>query len=157
MKDAPTDKTLVLGCGTKPYRGALNVDISAHHDYVDLVYDLDHMPWPFDDGVFDFVIAESVLEHLDHDLLCAMNEIWRVTECGGRASIKLPYWNHETTWNDPTHRRGYGLGIFDQFDPSTQRGKEYAFYTPCKWRIEKVQLNPSKSSVLGVLTKLCQK
>ena len=157
MKKAPTDRTLVLGCGNKPYGGALNVDIIAHSEHVDMALDLNKIPWPFKDAAFDFVIAESVLEHLDCDLLTAMNETWRVLECGGRLSVKLPYWNHEMTWNDPTHRRGYGVGIFDQFDPSTERGQEYDFYTPCKWAIAKVHVNPSGSSVLGVLRKLCRK
>lgn len=155
MKDAPTLRTLVLGCGNRPYRNATNHDVTPHSDYVDVVHNLSVLPWPFVDEQFDFVIAESVLEHLDIDLLTAMNEIWRILQPGGKLSIKLPYWRHEQTWNDPTHRRGYGLGIFRQFDPTTERGREYEFYTARKWHILKpARLNPSGSSVLAVLEKV---
>ena len=150
-----TKKTLNLGCGNKIYPDAVNHDIIKHRDEVDVVHDLDDMPWPWPDNRFEHIIAYSVLEHLDRDLLAAMNELWRIMKPGGQLDIKLPYWNHERTYNDPTHRRGYGRGIFDQFDPQTKRGKEYAFYTPCKWKIVKrAFLNPQKSSVLALLKKI---
>lgn len=146
---------LVLGCGNKPYPDAINHDITKHSPHVDIAHDLSVLPWPWADNQFKHVIAESVLEHLDIDLLTAMNEIWRICNVGAMLSVKLPYWKHETTWNDPTHRRGFGLGIFEQFDPTTARGQEYGFYTPYKWEIRKPAfLNPSKSSVLCTLRKI---
>ena len=158
-RKSPTRKTLVLGTGRKPYSGATHHDITKHSTHIDIAHNLSLLPWPWHDGAFDFIIAESVLEHLDIDLLEAMNEAWRVLETHGRIHIKLPYWNSEVTWNDPTHRRGYGLGIFDQFDDKTERGTEYNFYTPRRWRILKpAKLNKSKSSLLATLRKIeCRK
>ena len=146
---------LVLGCGTRPYDGYINHDITKHHGYVDITHDLSVLPWPWADEQFEHVIAESVLEHLDIDLLDALNEIWRILKPGGKLSVKLPYWRHEMTWNDPTHRRGYGMGIFDQVCPETIRGQEYDFYTPYKWcYVKQTHMNPSGSSLLATLEKL---
>jgi len=147
-------KILNLGCGKKPYKNAVNHDIVKHADYVDIVHDLNLMPWPFADEQFEAVYAFAVFEHLDPDLLTIINEAWRILQPGGRLSLKLPYWNSENTYNDPTHRRGYGLGVLDQFDPDTERGKLYDFYTPRKWRIVKPpHLNNAGTSFHATLEK----
>jgi ubiquinone/menaquinone biosynthesis C-methylase UbiE len=103
---------------------------------------------------FNSILARAVLEHLDIDLLTAVNECWRVLKPNGEISIKLPYWNHERSYDDPTHRYAVGLGVFDVFDPTTLRGKEYHFYTDRKWKLTKVALNNVKSSVWGWMTKV---
>lgn len=145
---------LNLGAGNDVMEGAINHDITLHRPEIDIAWDLNKMPWPWLDGTFDLVVAKSVLEHLDHDLLRCMDEVWRVLKPGGRLYVKLPFWNCDVTWSDPTHRRGYGMHIFDQFDPDTERGKEYHFYTPRKWKIVKgPRLNKSGSSILCTLKK----
>ncbi len=152
---ATNKKMLNLGCGNKPFEGAINHDLIKHSDHIDIAHDLNVMPWPWEDDCFDHIIAYSVLEHIDHNLLVCMNEVWRILRPNGLLSIKLPYWNCEVTWNDPTHKRGYGLGIFNQFDVSTDRGKDYSFYTDRKWKIvKKPYLNPSGTSLLAKLRKI---
>lgn len=146
--------TLNLGAGNDIMEGAINHDITLHRPEIDIAWDLNKVPWPWLDGTFDLVVAKSVLEHLDHDLMRCMDEVWRVLKPGGTLYIKLPFWNCDMTWSDPTHRRGYGIHIFDQFDPSTERGKEYSFYTPHKWEIVKgPRLNRSRTSILCTLKK----
>lgn len=148
-------KVLNIGAGNDPIVGAVNHDITKHHDYIDVVWDLNNLPWPWEDDSFDLVNARAVLEHLDRDLLTTMNEIWRILKPGGVAVIKLPFWQHEVSWEDPTHRRGYALKTFDYFDPSTKIGKKYDFYTPRKWKITRgPRLNRSGSSIHCTLQKI---
>jgi len=154
LEEKKHTRILNLGCGARPVKGATNHDLIKHHDYVDITHDLNVLPWPWNDGEFDKIVSHSVFEHLDIDLVKAMNECWRILEPGGMITIKLPYWNSATTWADPTHRRGYALKVFDHFDPSTMYGKEYSYYTPYKWKITRpVRMNKAKTSILVELTK----
>lgn len=145
-------KTLNLGCGNRIISGAVNHDRLQHRPEITVVHNLNRLPWPWRDEEFNSVVAWAVLEHLDIDLLTAMNECWRILLPGGKASVKLPYWQDEMSYNDPTHRYQVGLGIFDTFDPSTDKGERYGFYTDCRWHIVDVCLQ--NSSVYGVLRKI---
>jgi len=139
-------RVLNLGCGNQILAWATNHDLMKR-DGIDVVWDLNVLPWPWEDNSFDFVIARSVFEHLQHDLLTSMNEAWRILAPGGIIEVKLPYWNAEVSYNDPTHRYVYGLGIFDEFDPDTKRGQQYRFYGKRKWKIlYRPRLNKDKTS-----------
>ena len=147
------NSTLVLGCGKRLHSGATHHDFTAHSPHVDIVHDLNSLPWPFEDDQFDKVIAESVLEHLYHNLLMSMNEIWRITKVDGITAVKLPYWRAEITWNDLTHVHRVGIGVMNQLDPSLPRGQEYSFYTPYKWEIIRAQMNDEMTSIHWELRK----
>ena len=147
-------KRLNLGCGNK-ILDAVNHDLHKHRAEVDVAWDLNMLPWPWADGEFDEVFAFSVLEHLDLDLLASMNEVWRVTRPGGRLTVKLPYWRAAISYADPTHRFTYDPQVFDTFDPGTERGKAYAFYTERKWRIlKRTFVNEEKTSFTTSLEKM---
>ena len=146
---------LNLGAGNRIVKGAVNHDLARHRDEIDVVWNLNIRPWPWDVAQFDEVHALSVLEHLRLSLAESINEIWRITKPGGIARIKLPYWDCELSHNDPTHLHFAGMGIFDQFDPSTKRGQEYAFYGLCPWRVLTVNpINNPQTSLEGRLQKL---
>lgn len=143
---------LNLGCGNKPIEDAVNHDLTKHRDYVDVTWDLDEMPWPWEDASYDLIVAYSVFEHLKEDLVVILNECWRILRPGGKVRLKLPHWNSDISHRDPTHRWFYSLGSLDQFDPDTRRGKEYTFYTDRKWRIVRpARLNNAKSSFRVVM------
>jgi SAM-dependent methyltransferase len=146
---------LNLGCGNRPLKGAINLDISKHHSYVDVVHDLNNLPWPFEDEQFDKIAALAVLEHLDIDLLQSINECWRILKPGGLLIVKLPLAKNVKSWDDPTHRRPYTLLTLDYFCPSTEYGKKYKFYTDKKWKyIKKPRANRSKSSLWATMEKI---
>lgn len=94
---------LNLGCGRYPKRGAINVDRIAAPG-VDVVHDLDVLPWPFDDNTFQLVSAIQVFEHVD-DPVGFMCESWRVLRPGGELYLTVPHWQSENSHTDPTHRR----------------------------------------------------
>lgn len=142
---------LNIGAGNRIIEGAVNHDLVAHRPEITVVHNLNELPWPWDDASFDVVVAWSVLEHVDIDLLTSMNEIWRLLRPGGEAQVKLPYWAAEAAYEDPTHRRWVAPGTLDALDPDTERGKQYGFYTTRKWKITKCRLNPSKTSVIWTL------
>jgi len=148
-------RILVLGAGNHPSGNAVNHDITKHRPEIDVAHDLNNLPWPWSDSMFEAITAWAVLEHLQHNLMVSMNELWRIGAPGCILDVKLPYWRSEISYNDPTHAgHVYGVGVFDQFDPSTKRGSEYAFYTPCKWTILSCELNRGGTSVVAKLQSL---
>lgn len=148
---------LNLGAGGQ-WVAAEDGDVVVNHDRaqywpeIDVVWDLDNLPWPWADCSFDAIVARSVLEHLKLNLVESLDECWRILRPGGRVSLKLPYWQADSAYQDPTHRWYFTLGSFDQFDPDTERGRHYGFYTNRKWKILKpARLNPSKTSVIVLM------
>lgn len=129
-------KKLIIGCGTKSEKGATNLDM-VQMPGVDVQHNLDVFPYPFDDNTFDEVNARDVLEHVDN-LVGVMNEIWRIMKPGATLWIRGPHGAYpEQVWRDPTHRRAFVPGTFDNWDPKKQDGKLYGYYfLPAKFTVE---------------------
>jgi SAM-dependent methyltransferase len=143
---------LNLGAGNRLVEGAVNHDLRRHRPEIDVVHDLNVLPWPWADESFDLIVARSVFEHLDRDLVACLDQCWRILRSGGEIQIKVPHWQADAAYQDPTHRWRFTLGSFDVFDPDTARGQEYSFYTDRKWRITKgPRLNNARTSVYATL------
>lgn len=145
--------TLNLGAGNDPMpqvegQRVYNHDRSRHRPEVNSVWDLNDLPWPWGDNTVDLIVARSVFEHLIPDLVQVLDECWRILKPGGQVVLKLPYWDSDVSHQDPTHRWFFTLQSFDQFDPDTQRGQVYGFYTPRKWKIIRPpELNSGRTSI----------
>ena len=74
-------KILDLGCGNKKLPGAIGIDVNPLSD-ADVIHDLNVLPYPFEDSIFDEIIADNVIEHLDN-LLRIMEELSRISKPGG--------------------------------------------------------------------------
>lgn len=94
---------LNLGSGSRPMDGWVNVDVVALPE-VDVVHDLDVVPWPWKDGAAEAVAAEDVFEHVGNPV-AFMTEAHRVLQVGGGLIIKSPHWQSQDAFTDPTHRR----------------------------------------------------
>jgi hypothetical protein len=125
---------LNLGAGNKLIEGAVNHDLYKHRPEIDVAHDLNIFPWPWPNEAFDQIVALSVFEHLDVDLVVTLNECHRLLRPGGTLAIKLPLWSAEQAHDDPTHRWYFTVRSLHQFCPETKRGRQYGFYTPYKWR-----------------------
>lgn len=110
-------KVLQLGCGASKIPGAIGIDINPR-SAADILCDLDHFPYPFRDNVFDHVVCEHVLEHLDR-LIPALEELHRITKPGGCIEIVAPYFSSIFFYRDPTHRIFFTAHTLDYFLPGT--------------------------------------
>ncbi|OGR80203.1 MAG: hypothetical protein A2X32_06060 [Elusimicrobia bacterium GWC2_64_44] len=100
-----------LGSGGKPLEGYVNVDVNPGAPKVEVVWNLDEYPWPFQDGTVDEVFMDQCLEHLvDHNR--AMKEVHRILKKGGLARISVPHFTWQYAFQDPTHRHFYGYNTF---------------------------------------------
>ncbi len=139
---------LNLGAGNDLVADAINHDRVKHRPEIDVAHDLNRLPWPWDDRSFDLIMAKAVLEHLRLTLVESMDECWRILRPHGLLYMKLPYWQHERTYDDPTHYWRFTLRSCNVFDPDTVEGQKYGFYTTRKWKIvRQPELNPGGSSI----------
>ncbi|MFZ4431577.1 MAG: methyltransferase domain-containing protein [Microthrixaceae bacterium] len=115
--------TLHLGCGPVPMPNAVNVDKIAIGG-VDVVHDLDVTPWPFDAGQFQEVKAQHLFEHVA-DPVAFMAECWRVLRPGGLLLLRVPHYQSEQAYTDPTHVRFCTLHTFDYWCRGTDLYHQY--------------------------------
>lgn len=147
-------EVLNLGAGNRIITEATNHDRIAHRPEITVAHDLNLRPWPWLDESFDKVLAIAVLEHLRLNLVESLDEVWRVLRPGGVLYVKLPHWKADHAYADPTHYWQFSTRALEVFDPETEFGKRYAFYTPRKWRIVKgPRLNDARTSFAATLRK----
>lgn len=94
---------LNLGSGSQRVPGYVNVDLVQLPE-VDVVHNLDVLPWPWDDASIKAIVGQDIFEHLT-DPVGFMTESHRVLESGGELMLKVPHWRHQDAYTDPTHRR----------------------------------------------------
>lgn len=111
-------ETLDIGCGGSKTPGAVGIDILPAPG-VDIVHDLNKLPWPLEADRFERIVCSHVLEHLV-DLVGVMNEIHRVSKNGARVKILTPHFSSLNSWEDPTHTRHFALRSFTFFDTASR-------------------------------------
>lgn len=134
-----------LGAGSEPTDGWTNVDWIAG-DGIQVVHNLLETPWPFDDSVADEILARDVLEHMPNFTpdnkstpIAFVEECHRILQTGGKLFITVPHWQSKNLWIDPTHVRGYDEKSMDYFDPDTDFGKWYGYYSDKKFKVTSVR------------------
>lgn len=115
-------KKLNVGCGTDVRKGWVNLDV-VKLPGVDVVHDVNMIPWPFESNEFDEVLCQDVLEHVN-DVLKVLKEIHRVLKPKGIVRIRVPHFTSAMAHNDPTHKHFFAWDSFEYF----QKGKPYHFY-----------------------------
>jgi SAM-dependent methyltransferase len=144
-------RILHLGCGKRKAEGAFGVDIRPFPG-VDLVHDLDVVPYPLESDSFEKIIAIDVLEHLD-DFVAAVGEIHRVGTNGAEVVITGPFPTSLYRHHDPTHRRGFTRLTMDYFVPGT----DFHRYGYSQARFSKVRLGYSMNEWRGLLGRIILK
>ena len=152
-----TGVILNLGCGRQPLVGqsprqqVINQDLVKHLSAVDIAFDLNVRPWPWEDGSADVVIMADLLEHLD-DVVKTIEEVWRILRSDGQLRLRVPHYLSPDAFADPTHRHFFAEITFDYFDPSTPRGRDYSFYTHAQFRVRRRKVEGS--NLIFVLEKI---
>jgi ubiquinone/menaquinone biosynthesis C-methylase UbiE len=119
-------KRLNLGCGMDAKKGYVNVDI-AKLPRVDIVHDLNKIPWPFKTNEFDEILCKHVLEHLDK-IDRAMKELLRILKPGGKLKILVPHFTGKTAFTDPTHKHFFSSETFDYFLKSNRTENRFHYF-----------------------------
>ena len=106
-------KAIDLGCGPAKQPGTLGVDRYPYPG-VDVVMDLNTLPWPLDDSRFEVVHASHIIEHVE----CIpdfMREIHRIGKHHAVVYIVTPHFSALHSWKDPTHRWHLSMEWYQSF------------------------------------------
>lgn len=123
-------KTILnFGCGDTRIENAINID-HIKLPTVDMVFDFETFPYPFENNSVDEIHMYFVLEHLENHL-GVMKELYRILKPGGMLYIRVPHGSGcYSQWGEFTHYRGYGYHSFDIFDATSKR----AYYSDIRFK-----------------------
>ena len=131
-----TKKVIVnLGCGKVRIPNSIGVDRVKIENYVDVVHDLDRVPYPFKSNSIDEIHMYHVLEHL-HDPIKKLEEIHRILKPGGILYMRVPHFSSMGAFTDITHVRPFGYYSFDCFIKDNYQH----FYTDIEFEIVKKEI-----------------
>lgn len=128
-------KILNLGCGKVRIPGSLGVDRVKIKNYVDVIHNLDVVPYPFKDNSIDEIHFYHVLEHL-HDPTKKLEELYRILKPGGMIFLRVPHFSSMGAFTDLTHIRPFGYSSFD----CLEENHYHHFYTTAKFKILKKEI-----------------
>lgn len=134
---------LILGAGKHTVKkpGDIFCDIR-EFDGIDVVHDLNVLPWPFRDNCVTHISCIHVVEHLD-SLIDFMNECHRILLPGCSVYIETPLAGGDPDLEhaDPTHKRCFRpYSFFNYFSPE---GIEQFGYTDKAWCLLKQEVKDS--------------
>jgi predicted SAM-dependent methyltransferase len=114
-------RKLNLGCGTDYKEGFVNVDFHSHLQ-IEVMHDLNVIPYPFADGEFDYILASHVLEHLDRPFVI-MKELHRILKKDGELHVKVPHFSRGFTHAE--HKAGFDVTFPYYFNPAFTKSGYY--------------------------------
>lgn len=126
---------LNLGCGQTRIPGSIGVDSVVIPGFVDVVHDLNIVPYPFKEGHADEIHLYHVLEHLD-DSVSKLEEIHRILKPGGILHMRVPHFSSCGAFTDITHKRPFSYFSFDVFKPNSY----HSYYSNVCFKIIKKEI-----------------
>jgi 2-polyprenyl-3-methyl-5-hydroxy-6-metoxy-1,4-benzoquinol methylase len=117
-------RVLDIGCGRNKLPGSVGLDYMDLPG-VDIVANLDER-LPFEDGEFDVVHSNQVLEHVPN-MIGLIGEIHRVLKPSGLMIARVPYFRSSWAAVDPTHIRNFTLLSLNYFSKGTYEYENYRF------------------------------
>lgn len=94
---------LNLGCEDQILEGFFNIDID-FREGVDLAYDLNKLPLPFENSSVEYILCSHLLEHLDNPSEF-MLELYRICKNQAIIDLYVPHFSGFPTYADLTHKK----------------------------------------------------
>lgn len=126
-----------LGCGNKKVPNTIGVDKIKLPD-VDIICNLETIPWPFKDSSVDVIHCNHFLEHFS-DTIKVMDEIYRIAKDGAMVNIIVPHVSYEGAFRDPTHKSFFTYRTFEYFTKEKNNVPKY--YSKSNFKIEDVKIS----------------
>ena len=135
-------KKLNLGCQDSVLKGYVNLDIWEYKG-VDVVWDLEKTPLPFEDNTFDEILASNVLEHITN-LVELMKELHRITKNKGIIKISVPFYNSPYAICSLDHKHFFEYNSWQNFT------NKFYFHGEEKYKFKhiKTRIKPTKIGAL---------
>lgn len=129
----PAGIWLDVGCGDHKHEGTIGMD-RREVQGVDIVHDLESIPYPLPDECCRRILASHIVEHLNPaKMVSIMDEWWRLMKPYGQLIIAMPYAGSPRFHQDPTHIHAWNETTPSYFDPAHPL---YDVYKPKPWHID---------------------
>jgi len=141
LSESNNKTVLSVGCGNRESEpGLTRLDISPDVK-PDVIWDLEHFPYPFDSFSFSEIECFDVIEHMQ-DIPKTLEELYRILKPNGILKITTPHFSCANSFVDPTHRWHLSYFSFDYFSEEHQ----LSYYSKARYRIKsrKIQFKGSK-------------
>lgn len=139
-------KILDVGCGKNKYPGAIGIDRFALTG-VDIVCDLNILPWPIEENSCDLIMFRHSINHLNN-LIDIMDEVHRISRSGALVEIIAPHFSSDNIFTDPTVKYFLGIRSMDYFATTVSKlAMTYSFYSEVKFSIEHKRIHLYKSEL----------
>lgn len=144
---------LDLGCGIHKYKSDNPKDKVIGLDRlsmegVNVVWDMEKTPLPFDNNEFDIIIAKNCLEHV-FNLTKLLEDCHRILKPNGIFKIWVPHYSGTSAFMNPEHIRYFSIRTFDIYYPD---------YGPVKhWTVKKKRINYVPEEATNSLMKFLDK
>jgi predicted SAM-dependent methyltransferase len=124
---------LDIGCSDHKSPGSVGMDKRAVAG-VDIVQDIEVMPWPLPDACCARILMSHIIEHLDPSkIMDIFEELHRILRPNGQLLIAMPYAGSPRFWQDPTHRHAWIEATPQYFDCDYPL---WQVYRPSCWKVE---------------------
>jgi len=111
-------KILDIGCGpVSKKNGSIGMDIRPA-PHIDVVHDLNILPYPFKENEFDYVEMSHVIEHVNRPLH-VLNEVIRISNNDATIRIITPHYTSHLSYADLEHFHHFGWTSFKLLENST--------------------------------------
>ena len=104
---------LDVGCGGSKIPGAIGIDQFDMAE-VDIVHDLNKLPWPIPEESVDRIVFSHSISHL-RDVPAILTECNRILVNGGEIEIVAPHFSSDNFKTDPTHVVSMGVRSMNYF------------------------------------------
>lgn len=115
---------LNIGCGRDIRSGWINLD-RVKLPGVDLVYNIEKVPLPFQTNSFESVLCRDIFEHIEY--IPVLGEIHRILKKDGILTIRVPHFSSRRNFEDPTHKKMFSVRTFEFFIKNSRTQRDYYF------------------------------
>ncbi|MDF5735824.1 MULTISPECIES: class I SAM-dependent methyltransferase [unclassified Nostoc] len=124
-------KKLAVGCGHRVSEiNLVRLDLSSQVE-TDVIWDLNKVPYPFENSSFSEIECFDVIEHLDA-IPIVLEEFHRILTPNGILKITTPHFSCANSYIDPTHKWHLSYCSFDYFlDDHT-----LSYYSKARYQIK---------------------
>ena len=124
------NKKYVLSMGHGPNPKPKSSDLEfitldiVNYPTIDVVWNLEKLPLPFKDNLFDEIQAYHILEHVSKDKFEELiEELHRILKPNGILKIKVPFFSFCSAFH-PDHKNTFTYTSFNKYEPSHPLHKE---------------------------------
>lgn len=124
-----------IGCGKTRIPDSIGIDNVLIEGCVDIVHDLNRVPYPLADNYADEIHIYHVLEHLNEPIK-KMEELHRILKPGGILYMRVPHFSSMGAFTDLTHKRPFAYHSFDCFE----KDNYHHYYSNAAFKIVEKQI-----------------